>query len=118
LRLDGALLAAARKAMPEGIATSQLIKSLEMRLWNSDRTVVAVSIPQQHPKKSLAFVFRQPDGTYLAADVSGVEAGNFGKLGLLPRVEYERFETTPVEWLQRNDGLFQMRVRTRAAQYD
>ena len=58
-------------------------------------------------------LLRQPDGTYLAADASGVEAGNFGKLGR-PRTDYEHFETTPVEWLYRNDGFFQVRIRTRA----
>lgn len=37
---------------------------------------VAVSFQQEHPKDSVAFVFlRQPDGTYLSADVSGVRAG-------------------------------------------
>jgi len=71
-----------------------------------NRTAVAVSVPQRHPKHSVVFVFlRQTDFTYLAADTSGVEAGNFGKLGLLPRADYERFAATPVEWLQRDDGL-------------
>ncbi len=113
--LDSALVAAAQKSMPEGIDTHLLIKSLERGFWNSDRKAVAVSVPQRHPKESLVFIFmRQPDGRYLAADASGVEAGNFGKLGLLPRADYERFETKPVEWLGRDDGLFQVRIRTRA----
>ena len=59
-------------------------------------------------------VLRQPDGAYLVADASGVEVGNFVKLGFLPRADYERFETIPVEWLHRDDGLFQVRIRTRA----
>ena len=114
-RLDAALLATAQKAMPGEIATNQLTRALETGLWNSDRTAVAVSVLQQHPKASVVFVFlQQPDGTYLAADASRVEVGNFGKLGLLPRTDYERFETTPVEWLHRDDGLFQVRIRTRA----
>jgi hypothetical protein len=74
-----------------------------------------LSILQQYPKDSVIFVFlRQPDGTYQTADISKVEAGNFGKLGLLPRTAYERFETTPEEWLRRDDGLFQVRIRTTA----
>jgi hypothetical protein len=114
-RLDDALLSAAQKAMPVEIATRQLIRALDAGLWNSDRTAVAISVSQQHPKDSVVFVFlRRPDGTYLAADASRVEVGNFGKLGLLPRTDYERFETIPVEWLHRDDGLFQVRIRTRA----
>jgi hypothetical protein len=113
-RLDDALLAAAQKAMPGEIATRQLIRALDAGLWNSDRTAVAISVSQQHPKDSVVFVFlRRPDGTYLAADASRVDVGNFGKLGLLPRTDYERFETTPLEWLRRDDGLFQVRIRTR-----
>lgn len=113
--LESALVAAAQNSMPEGIDRHLLIKSLESGLWNSDRKAVAVSVPQKHPKESLVFIFmRQPNGRYLAADAIGVEAGNFGKLGLLPRADYERFETKPVEWLDRDDELFQVRIRTRA----
>lgn len=113
--LDAALLAAAQNAMQEKVAAEQLTKALAIGLWNSDRTAIAISVPQQHPKHSIVLVFlRQPDGTYLATDASGVEVGNFGKLGLLPRADYEHFETVPVEWLHRDDGLFQVRIRTRA----
>ena len=113
--LDTALLAAVQKAMPRKIGTRQLNDALEMGLWNSNRTAVAISVSQQHPQDSLVFVFlRQPDGAYLVADASGVEVGNFVKLGFLPRADYERFETIPVEWLHRDDGLFQVRIRTRA----
>ena len=111
-RIDAALLAAAQNAMPEEIAANQRIRALESGLWNSNRTALAVSITQ--PKASVVFVFlRQTNGTYLAADASGVAGGNFGKLGR-PRTDYERFETTPAEWLHREDGWFQVRMRTRA----
>ena len=111
-RVNAALLSAAQKAMPREIATNQLVRAVETGLWNSNRTAVAVSITQ--PKASVVFVFlRQADGTYLAADASGVEGGNFGKLGR-PRTDYERFETTPVEWLHRDGSLFQVWMRTRA----
>lgn len=111
-RIDTTLLAAAQKAMPREIATNQLMQALESGLWNSNRTAVAVSILQ--PSASVVLVFlRQTNGTYLAADASGVESGNFGKLGR-PRTDYERFETTPVEWLHREDGRFVVRMRTRA----
>lgn len=110
--VEAALFSAARKAVPGEIATDQLITALDAGLWNSNRTAVAVSTAK--PEASVVFVFlRQTDGTYLPADASGVEDGNFGKLGR-PRTDYDRFETTPVEWLHRNDGLFQVRMRTRA----
>src|SRR5687767_12875631 len=111
-QIDAVLVANAQKAMPKGVTTTQLVRALESGLWNSNRTAVAISITQ--PKASVVFVFlRQSDGTYLAADASRVEGGNFGKLGR-PRTDYERFETTPVEWLHRDDGRFQVRIRTRA----
>jgi hypothetical protein len=111
-RIDTALLASAQKAVPSALAKNQLVRALESGLWNSNRTAVAISITE--PKASLVFVFiSQADGTYLAADASGVEGGNFGKLGR-PRTDYERFETTPTEWLRREDGWLQVRMRTRA----
>jgi hypothetical protein len=110
-RTDAALLAAAQKTMPRAIGRNQLVRALESGLWNSNRTAVAVSTIQ--PRASVVFVFlRQTNGTYLAADASGVEGGNFGKLGR-PRTDYDRFETTPTEWLYREDGWFQVWMRTR-----
>jgi hypothetical protein len=112
LRVDAALLATAQKAMPRQIATNQLVQALESGLWNSNRTAVAVSVKQS--KASVVFVFlRQTNGHYLATDASGVEGGNFGNLGR-PRTDYERFETTPVDWLNREDGWCQVVMRTRA----
>src|SRR4051812_48186099 len=99
LKIDAGLLAAAQNAMPGEFATNQWARALESGLWNSDGTALAVSIAR--PKASVVFVFlRQTNGTYFANDVSGVEVGNFGKFGR-PRTDYERFETTPVEWLHR-----------------
>src|SRR5688572_6047209 len=79
-RVDGALLAAARRAFPREVATNELVRVLQTGLWNSNRTAVAVSVPR--PRASLIFVFlQQTHGTYRAVDVSGVEGGNFGVLG-------------------------------------
>jgi hypothetical protein len=110
--VDDALLVVARKSLPKEISTNEIAKALQAGLWNSNRTAVAVSFPRA--KASVVFVFlRQTNGAYLAVDASGVEVGNFGKLGRR-RSEYDRFETTPVEWLSREDGLFQIVMRTRA----
>jgi hypothetical protein len=111
-RVDSALFAAAQKSMPREIATNQLVTALSAGLWNSNRTAVAVSIAR--PQASVVFVFlRQTNDTYLAVDASGVEGGNFGKLGRR-RSDYERFETTPVEWVYGQDGRFMVWMRTRA----
>jgi hypothetical protein len=113
-RTDPALLVAARKALPADIPTNHIAKALSAGLWNSNRTAVAISI-NRVPKPSIIFVFlKQSSGQYLAGDVSGVEGGNFGVLGISGRAGYERFETTPIEWLPRDDGRFQVVMRTRA----
>jgi hypothetical protein len=76
-------------------------------------TAVAISIAR--PKASLIFVFRrQNGGKHLAVDVSGTEGVNFANFGDARRAGYDRFETTPIKWLDRDDGLFQIVMRTRA----
>ena len=110
--MEGTLLVAARNALPQGISTNEVIQVLKAGLWNTNRTALAVSLPR--PNGSVVLVFlRQAQGSYLSVNASGVEGGNFGKLGR-DRADYERFETTPVEWRHRNDGLFQVVMRTRA----
>jgi len=112
-RVDDALFLSARTALPKASSTNGIVRVLQAGLWNSNRTAVAVSFPG--PAASVVFVFlRQTSGTYLAVDTSGVEGGNFGKLGIAGRSGYDRFETKPVQWLHRDDGLFQVVMRTRA----
>ncbi len=111
-RVDDGLLAAARKALPQDISTNEMVRALGAGVWNSNKTAVAIAIAR--PKATLLFVFlRQTSGQYLAVDVSGMESCNFGYLGTA-RTGYDRFETVPVQWLPRDDGLFQVRMRTRA----
>jgi len=110
--MEGTLLFAARNALPQGTSANELSKVLKTGLWNTNRTALAVSLPR--PNGSVVLVFlRRAQGSYLSVNASGVEGGNFGKLGR-DRADYERFETTPVEWRHRNDGLFQVVMRTRA----
>lgn len=109
-----ALVASARNALPPDLSTNAITKALDGGLWNSNRTALAISI-NRFPKPSVIYVFlRQTNGLFLASDVSGVEGGNFGVLGISGRNGYDRFETTPVEWLHRDDGRFQVVMRTRA----
>ncbi len=110
--VDDGLMIAARKTLPQDISNNEIVRVLSTGLWNTNRTALAIAIPK--PKASVLFVFlRQPGGKYLAVDVSGMEGCNFGYLGTR-REDYDRFETTPIEWLRREDGLFQVRMRTRA----
>jgi hypothetical protein len=112
-RADDALFIAARKSLPQDITTNEMVRTLQAGLWNSNLTAVAISFPK--PKASVIFIFlRQTNGTYLAVDASDVEGGNFGKLGIAGREDYDRFETTPIKWLYREDGWFQVVMRTRA----
>jgi hypothetical protein len=111
--VDDGLLIAARKALPQNISTNEIVRALGTGLWNSNRTAVAIAIAK--PKASVLFVFlRQPGAKYLAVDVSGMEGANFGYLGTAGRAGYDRFETTPLKWLHRDDALFQVQMRTRA----
>jgi hypothetical protein len=111
--VHNALLLAARKALPEEISASDIGRGLSAGLWNPNGTAVAASFAR--PKSSLIFAFlRQPDGNFLAVDVSRVEGANLGKLGTAGRAGFERCETMPVKWLPRDDGLFQVVMRTRA----
>jgi len=103
-RTDPALFATARKALPPDLSTNAITKALDAGLWNSNRTALAISISRL-PKPTVIFVFlKQASGEYLASDVSAVEGGNFGVLGVSGRNGYDRFETMPVEWLHRDDG--------------
>jgi len=112
-RIEVSLVVSARKALPQNISSNEILHALATGLWNSNRSAIAIGIPK--PKASLVFVFlRQTDDNYLATDVSAVDGGNFGKLGTAGQAAYDRFETTPIEWLHRDDGLFQVVMRTRA----
>jgi len=106
------LLSAARSAVPRELSDSELRSVLQRGLRHPSGNAVAVVIPR--PEASLVLVFiRQPNGTFRATDASGVESGNFGKLGR-PRTDYERYETEAIEWRQRDDDLLQVVMRTRA----
>jgi hypothetical protein len=109
--LDDGLVTAAQKALPHDISTNEIVRALSTGLWNTNKTALAIAIPK--PKATILLVLlRQPGGKYLAVDVAGMEGANIGYLG--PDRHYDRVETTPVEWLRREDGLFQVRMRTRA----
>jgi hypothetical protein len=86
------MYSAARRALPMSVDDAQIAAALEKGLKHPTGSAIAMAI---------------------AADVSQVETANFGVWGR-KRSEYDRYETTPVEWLSREDGLLQVVMRTRA----
>ena len=111
-RPDSTLFAAARKALPQSISTNEISRALDTGLWNSNRTAVAICFT--NPKASTVFVFlKQIGGKYSAVDAS-IEGLGIGLIGIAPRSAYERLELTPVQWLDREDGMFTVLMRTRA----
>ena len=81
-------------------------------LWNAERSAAASAAPGSSGTRVTAYL-QQQDGTFLEIDLSAVEIGNFGKLGRRS-TEYDHFETKPIEWLPRQDGLFQVTIQTQA----
>lgn len=85
----------------------------ETALWNGDRSAAVATSRDGERTRVIAYV-KQADGTFLEIDLSQVEGRNLGSLGLRSAADYDRIETTAVEWLPRENGLLQVVVRTRA----
>ena len=111
---ERALEDAARNALPKEISASDIVKAVNGGVWNPSRTAVAISI-NLASKPSILFVFlRLESSQYKAVDVSRVEAANLGVLGISRKADYDRVETVPMEWIERDDGKVQVVLRTRA----
>jgi len=98
-------------AVPPRVSASSLDHGIKGAVWHSGGQDVAVGF--KGDKSSFVVVFlRQPDGRYIAADVSRVEAVNIGAIG--PDRTYRDVETVPVEWRpDREDNAVQVLLRTR-----
>jgi hypothetical protein len=108
------LNASALKVLPARISKEEIAKAFQFALWNSEKTAVAISLAGGQ-KESLVYVFlRQKDGAFLAVNVSDVELGNIGKLGMAKRDGYSRIETKPVKWLIGFNDLFRIELNTKA----
>jgi hypothetical protein len=103
---------AARTAAPADVTDAQLATALSKGLKHPDGSAVAIAIPRAEASLILILI-RKSDGSYVAADASQVEIANFGFFGR-KRHEYERYETKPIKWLPRDDGLLQVSIQTRA----
>jgi hypothetical protein len=96
--------------LPSTLSTNDLDKALASGLWNSQKTAIAVSFTNS----TSAWVFlKQGEGGYLPIDVSHAGLG-LGIIGTAGRAAYERLELMPIRWLDRDDGMFMVLMRTRA----
>lgn len=103
---------ALRTAAPSDVTDEQLSTALANGLQHPDGTAVAIAISRSGASLILVLI-RKSDSSYVVADASQVESANFGMWGR-KRHEYDRYETIPVQWLPRDDGLLQVSIQTRA----
>ena len=101
-----------RIATNEQVSENMVKDAIESGLWNTKKTAVALTI--RKAAGTLCFVLiRQSQNRFMTVDVRNVESSNFGKLGS-PRMHYDRYETAPTKWLERDDSNYQVVFRTHA----
>lgn len=109
---DEALFKAAPDSLKSKVSKTEIHKAIKEGLWNKDKSAVAIYFLR--PESSIIYIFIfNNDGKILPVDISTVENGNVGKVGYARKNEYDKFETKPVNWIERNDDLLQINMRTR-----
>jgi hypothetical protein len=81
-------------------------------VWNDNRTAAAISIPSEN-RTNIYVLLVHPDDQHVAIDISRIEDGLFAKLGTADRTEYEKYESTPIEWEALENGKLLLTVRLR-----
>jgi hypothetical protein len=112
-------------AVPPRVTVSALAEGLEKAVWHPNRDDVAVGfegkeqvIPDVRVARdaapiSFVVVFLlQPEGTYIAVDVSQVEKVNIGRIG--PFRSYRNAVSAPTRWVQRESDDVQLWLQTSA----
>lgn len=94
------------------VQTAGAQESSPNALCNFDKTACVSSV-RGKAFTNLTASLKQADGSFVHVDISPAESGNFAKLGSR-RSQYNRFETKPVRWLTRQDGLLQVEIQTAA----
>ena len=82
-------------------------KDQDRLLWNNSKTAFAYCFDETPSK---CFIV---DAEY-AVDVSSMEFGNLGKLGLYAFSAYDRIQTSPESWLKSEDGVYLVLFKTHA----
>lgn len=81
-------------------------------LWNAEKTL-AIDTQKQDRKNKITIYMQFGQDLLEEIDISQVEGMNLGKLGLYRSNYYDRIETTPIAWINRDDGKFQVDIQTR-----
>ena len=81
-------------------------------LWNDDQTAAVLTLKRS--KGTQVFVYVTQGEQMVKVDISQVEGMNLAKLGRYRLADYDRVESTPIEWIARDDGKFQINIQTRA----
>jgi hypothetical protein len=102
----------AREALPGDPSDTELAAVLDDGVRTDNGVALATLVPRSEGSLIVVFI-RQADGTYLTVDASVIESAIFGYFGR-PRTDYERYESEILDLQQRDDGLIQLQVRTRA----
>lgn len=98
-------------SVPQGLSDERLRKGIAEALWSPEKKAVVLAF-QSHPQTFVLSFVRTAEGVFAGADISAVELGNLGKLGL-PRERPKRIKTRPLKWMKRSDQLFQVLIETR-----
>jgi hypothetical protein len=97
--------------VPPRVSKSAIDQELNTVLWHQNGNDVAVGFKGDQGSFVVVFL-KQPDGRYVAVDVSRVEAVNIGAIG--PDRTYRDVHTVPMLWLPREDDSVQLSLQTRA----
>ena len=97
------LQAIPEKNFQEGIAAG---------LWNNEKTAHAVTF--KDTTKTICLVIITINNKFIVSDVSMRETGNFGKLGIASRNQYEKYQTFPSKWHKSTGTHFIIEFTTQA----
>jgi hypothetical protein len=111
--METELVQAAIKHLSQSFTEEDIRNSVKQGLWNAGRSAVVIALPGT--KKTTIVMFIQGNGkSFKPVDISLVEDGSLGKIGIGGRKSCSKVESVPVEWIARDDECFQIKIRTRA----
>ena len=78
-------------------------------LWSENKDAEAVCINGHEDSNSCFVIIGR-----LTVDITSVENGNLGKLGLRPRSAYSRIISFPSKWLKASENEYMVNITTQA----
>ena len=111
--MDKELFDAVKNQLSQVYTIEDIRNSVMHGLWNPVKTAIVITFHSS--KKTTIYMFiPDKEEKYKAVDISLVENGNIGKIGIAGREQYSKIESTPFEWIIRKDENYQIKIRTRA----